>query len=83
MITISADTTIIISFKSFSYIPFETLFHYTSSQGINIVSYTIQWASLITQSVKNLPAMQETWVGFLGREDSLEKEIATHFSILA
>ena len=27
--------------------------------------------------------MQETWVGFLGREDSLEKEIATHFSILA
>ena len=33
--------------------------------------------------VKNLPAMQETWVGFLGREDSLEKEIATHFSILA
>ena len=39
--------------------------------------------SLIAQSVKNLPAMQETWVGFLGREDSLEKEIATHFSILA
>ena len=70
-------------FMSFSYIPFGTLFHYTSSQGINIVSHTTQWASLVAQSVKNLPAMQETWVGFLGWEDSLEKEIATHFGILA
>ena len=35
------------------------------------------------QLVKNLPAMQETWVRFLGREDPLEKEMATHFSILA
>ena len=33
--------------------------------------------------VKNLPAMQETWVCFLGREDALEKEMATHSSILA
>ena len=33
--------------------------------------------------VKNLPAMQETQVQFLGREDLLEKEIATHSSILA
>ena len=33
--------------------------------------------------VKNLPAMQETWVRFLGHEDSLEKGIATHSSILA
>ena len=40
-------------------------------------------ASLIAQSVKNLPAMQETWVRFLGREDPLEKEIAIHSSILA
>ena len=40
-------------------------------------------ASLIAQSVKNLPAMQETWVQFLGQEDPLEKEKATHFSILA
>ena len=39
--------------------------------------------SLIAQSVKNLPAMQETWVGFLGREDPLEKEMAIHSSILA
>ena len=40
-------------------------------------------ASLIAQSVKNLPAMQEMWVRFLGREDPLEKEMATHSSILA
>ena len=40
-------------------------------------------ASLVAQSVKNLPAMQETRVHFLGWEDSLEKEIATHSSILA
>ena len=40
-------------------------------------------ASLIAQLVKNLPAMQETQVCFLGREDPLEKEMATHSSILA
>ena len=33
--------------------------------------------------VKHLPAMQETWVQSLGWEDSLEKDIATHSSILA
>ena len=37
----------------------------------------------MAQMVKNLPAMQETWVRFLGQEDALEKEIATHSSILA
>ena len=40
-------------------------------------------ASLVAQLVKNLPAMQETWVRFLGWEDPLEKEMATHSSILA
>ena len=39
--------------------------------------------SAIFQRVKNLPAMQETQVQFLGCEDSLEKEMATHSSILA
>ena len=38
---------------------------------------------MTTQMVKNLPAMQETWVQFLGRENPLEKEMATHSSILA
>ena len=40
-------------------------------------------ASLIAQLVKNLPAVQETRVQFLGWEDPLEKEMAIHFSILA
>ena len=37
----------------------------------------------MAQTVKNLPAMQETWVRFLGWEDPLEKGVATHSSILA
>ena len=40
-------------------------------------------ASLVAQSVKNLPAMQETHVQFLGQEDPLEREMATHYSVLA
>ena len=40
-------------------------------------------ASLVAQMVKNLPAMQETWVRSLGWEDPLEKGMATHSSILA
>ena len=39
--------------------------------------------SLVAQTVKNLSAMQETWVRTLGCEDPLEKEMATHSSILA
>ena len=39
--------------------------------------------SLVAQMVKNLPVMWETWVRSLGWEDSLEKGIATHSSILA
>ena len=39
--------------------------------------------SLVTQKVKNLPAMQETPVQSQGQEDSLEKGVATHSSILA
>ena len=41
------------------------------------------WASLIAQLVKDLPAVQETLVQFLGWEDLLEKGIATYSSILA
>ena len=43
----------------------------------------INWASLVAQMIKHLPAMQETWVRSLGRGDPLEKEMATHSSILA
>ena len=41
-----------------------------------------QGASLVVQTVKKLPAMQETQVQSLGWEDPLEKEMATHSSIL-
>jgi len=41
------------------------------------------WASLVTQGVKNLPAMQETQVWLLGQEYPLEEEMGTHSSILA
>ena len=40
-------------------------------------------ASLVAQTVKNLPPMQETWVQSLSQEDPLEKEMATHSSIVA
>ena len=49
------------------------------------IGYPLQysWTSLVTQLVKNLPAMWETWVRSLSWEDPLEKEMATHSSILA
>ena len=40
-------------------------------------------ASLVAQTVKNLPAMLETWVQSRGQEDLLEEGMATHSSILA
>ena len=40
-------------------------------------------ASLVAQTVKNPPVMRETWVRFLGWEDHLEEDMATHSSILA
>ena len=44
---------------------------------------SLLWASLIAQLVKDPPAMWETWVRSLGREELLEKGKATHSSILA
>ena len=45
--------------------------------------FYLSWASLVARLVKNPPAVQETWVQSLGREDPLEKGKATHSSILA
>ena len=50
-------------------------------QGLNLS--LLHWAELVAQSVKNLPAVQETRVRSPGWEDPLEKEMATHSSILA
>ena len=52
-----------------------------SNKGVRDVD--ILRASLVAQRVKRLPAMWETWVRFLGREDPLEKEMATHSRTLA
>ena len=49
-----------------------------------LVGYPFKiWSSLLAQTVKSLPAMQETWVQSLSQEDPLEEEMATHSSILA
>ena len=47
------------------------------------VLWIYQWASLVAQAVKNLPAMQEIRVRFLGQEDHLEEGMSTHSSFLA
>ena len=53
-----------------------------------IISFTCHYPSIMVgfpgaQTVKRLPAMQETWVQSLGLEDPLEPEMTTHSSILA
>ena len=50
---------------------------------IYLIPAFLHWASLVAQSVKNLPAVQETRVRSLGWEDPLEKEMAAHSSLLA
>ena len=57
-------------FHVFPYFHFHVGFHTTG-------------ASLVAQSIKNSPALQETWVQSLGQEDLLEKRMATYSSILA
>ena len=53
------------------------------SMNLLIDVYSISWASLVIQRVKNLPAMQETQVPSLSQEDPLGEGMATHSSILA
>ena len=48
-----------------------------------LISSEIIWTSLVAQRLKHLPAMWETWVRSLVREDPLEKVMATHSSTLA
>ena len=50
---------------------------------LHYVGLLVNWASLVAQMVKNLPAMQDTWVWSLGGKDPLEKGMATHSSILS
>ena len=65
-------------------LPFGLRLH--SFEALNFHRYPLFWSSLMAQQVKNLPALQETQqtlVQSLGWEDPLEKEMATHSSILA
>ena len=61
------------------------LFQSTGSRyaGSVIVTHGLVEASLVAQMVKNLTALQETWVQSLGWEDPLGKGMATHSSVLA
>ena len=60
-------------------------FYYSSQGTTNLIIKPCERfsASLVVQTVKNLPAMWETWIWSLGREDPLEKGMATHSGILA
>ena len=49
---------------------------------IFLLTFTVSLASLVAQRLKRLPGLQETQVRSLGREDPLEKGMATHSSIL-
>ena len=51
-------------------------------KSITSINTSINWTSLMAQIVKRLPTTWDTWVQSLGWEDLLEKEMATHSSIL-
>ena len=55
---------------------------YRESFGLSL-PFALLWFSLVAQLVKNPPALQETWVGFLGWEDPPEEGLTTHSSIMA
>ena len=63
-------------------IPVRFLGREATGEGIGY-PFQYSWSSLVAQLVKNLPAMQETWVQSLDWEDSLERGKASHSSILA
>ena len=72
------------------YVPYPGLLFYPESLPFSsqrnqalILNYRGLGPPLVPQTVKNLPAMRETWVRSLGWEDPVEKGMATHSSILA
>ena len=65
------------------YIPISSVQRFLFLHILANISLWSFWASLVTQLVKNLSAMWETWVWSLGWEDPLEKGMVTHSSILA
>ena len=61
----------------------DCIVHGVAKSQTQLSNFHFHVASLVAQTVKRLPAMWETWVQSLGREDPLEKGKATHSSILA
>ena len=59
---------------------FGTRFYFNLPRSLPV--FNVCWPSQVAQMVKNLPAMQETWVRSLGQEDPLEKGMVTHSNIL-
>ena len=59
------------------------MFLFVSVVSFLLLSSILLYASLVAQKLKRLPGMWEIWVQSLGREDPLEKEMATHSSTLA
>ena len=74
---------LVVSVCRFSYLALTVLDIYTRYILLDILLINKNLASLVVQSVKNLPVVQETQVQSLGWEDPLEKEMATHSSTLA
>ena len=65
-------------------IRWHSLFFIAHSRNYTVKIITLAMrTSLIAQLVKSLPAVQETWVQFQDQEDPLEKEMATHSSVLS
>ena len=71
--------------KTFTFVFLATLKPFTVwiTQTVEQIHMERYWAPLVAQRVKNLPTMQETWMRYLGWEDLLEQEMATHSNILA
>ena len=57
--------------------------HKEASWDLFCWAHALSWASLVAQTVKNSPAVWETWVRSLGWEHALEDSMATHSSVLA
>ena len=75
---------IVLKYQLFPLICLEDLFAPVSfTKSYCYQMFKVKWASLVAQKIKHLPAMQETRVRSLGREDPLEKEMSAHSSSLA
>ena len=73
----------ILEINPLSVVSFAIIFSHSEGCLFTLLIVSLGRASLVAQTVKNLSAMQETWVRSLGWEDPLEKEMAAHSGILA